>query len=502
MTNPHSPPNIVVVVLDCVRASDFPGGSAGLRGMPFCESLSSECVRFPRATSPAPWTIPSHASLFTGLGPWESGCHWKGSLKLAPEIPRLPTLLASAGYRTMSLSANPIIQPMFGLADGFQSVAWSGWWEPFLRTGSTRAGNQIPTRAGAKPSVLARARKGGLSQLVTESRAVFVKHPVTLESMSRFVQRFRGAKGSASANIATWIEPTFREWLAQTPVDRPVFAFLNLLDAHEPYFRSDPNGESSTGWVTYARLRQEWLGWLTGDWHPTSADLELLHKLYRGMIRSMDRRLELLVAALRETGRWDDTLLIVTSDHGQAFGEHGTLFHMLRVDDPLIRIPLWVRFPRGEHGGTRAVGWTSLIDIAPTALELATGRPKAFPSAVPINSLFDRERARPAVSVSDGIVWNHFREKFSEEQMRKFDRVWAAAYSGSTKVVVDVEGGQITAYDVDSDPMERTDLWGSQSDALGGLAEAASQAGRLTAGVKRDSIDPEVMDRLRAWGYV
>ncbi|MCI4351653.1 MAG: sulfatase-like hydrolase/transferase, partial [Thermoplasmata archaeon] len=68
--------------MDCVRARDFPGGPEPVTGMPTVEALAKESVQFPRAVSPAPWTIPSHASLFTGLYPWEHGVTMVGEVAL------------------------------------------------------------------------------------------------------------------------------------------------------------------------------------------------------------------------------------------------------------------------------------------------------------------------------------------------------------------------------------------------------------------------------------
>src|ERR1700693_5078851 len=110
-------PDLLVVVMDCVRASDFPGGTSPVPGMPTAEKLVRESIRFPRAISVAPWTIPSHASLFTGLYPWENGVHMLRELRLDPSVPTLAGMLAKAGYSTFSLSSNGFICPDIGLVN-------------------------------------------------------------------------------------------------------------------------------------------------------------------------------------------------------------------------------------------------------------------------------------------------------------------------------------------------------------------------------------------------
>jgi len=302
--------------------------------------------------------------------------------------------------------------------------------------------------------------------------------------------------------MARWIEPTFAEWVARTPAETPIYAFINLLDAHEPYFRRPSSGPALASWLKYATTRQDTISWLTGKVTPSPDDLELIHGLYRQMIQGMDARIQALVEALRVSGRWDNTVLILTSDHGQAFGEHGMVFHMLRVDEQLIRIPLYLRLPGGEQGGTVAKGWANLIDVAPTALGLAEVPYTTFPSAVDLSALIDRERFQPVVAISDGIIWKHFRNKFNAERTRAIDRVFATAYLGDKKVVVDTVDQRISAYDIVRDPAESTDLWANESEALRPLADAATAAGLKTSGATLAELTPDVEDRLKAWGYI
>jgi len=503
MAVPGRPPDIVVVVLDCVRAADFVGGSPGIGGMPFCEELRRESIAFPRAISPSPWTIPSHATIFTGLPPWETGCHWKGSLQLADRFSRVPAVLQEQGYRTMSLSANPLIEPSFGLVEGFQQVAWSGWWEPFLRYATPHPPHGLPASKTGVASRLAarRQRKGPVDFLIKKVRPSIIQHPVVMVAGNRFVHGLRQERGEETRSIARWLEPTFADWVGGVPHDQPLYAFINLLDAHEPYF---PDGDRLRGlskWRDYAATRQDPVAWMNGDWKATAENFELIHDLYREMIAGMDRRLRGIVDALKANGRWDRTALIVTGDHGQAFGEHGTLFHFFRVDEQLVRVPMWLRLPGGAQGGTEGRGWASLVDIAPTVFELS-GRPRSVHrSAYSLTSLTDAERPEPAVAISDGIVWGHFRSRFRPEGVDKFDRVYAAAYSGDWKVVADMRTNSQSAYDVARDPGETRNEW-TDSDALSRLSVVARAAGARTTSGTPSELTEDVEDRLTAWGYV
>ncbi len=501
MSSATSKPNILVVVLDCVRAADFIGGSPGITGMPFAEELRRESVVFPRAISPAPWTIPSHASLFTGLPPWETGCHWKGDLRLSSQIPRLSSALAAAGYRSMSLSANPVIEPSFGLLDGFQQAAWSGWWEPFVRFSTPRPPHVLPRSENGHRSRLAAIRRGPVDRLIKKVRPTIIQHPSMLVAGNRVVHGLLEERGPGVRDIGQWIEPTFQEWVARVPPDQPVFAFVNLLDAHEPYFPDESVRQGLAGWKEFAATRQDPVAWMNGDWKATPENFALMHRLYREMIVSMDRRLRSIVDTLKVTSRWENTAMVLTGDHGQAFGEHGTLFHFFRVDEQLVRVPMWLRLPHAEQAGTVAKGWASLIDVASTASELA-GRPGQFAgSGNSLTSLIDSQRPEPAVTISDGIVWGHFRSRFTPQNIETYDRVFAAAYAGDRKVVIDAKSQLRRAYDIERDPGESRDEW-TNSAELDRLATFARAAGERTASTAPSALTVDVEDRLKAWGYI
>ncbi|HZY69763.1 MAG TPA: sulfatase [Thermoplasmata archaeon] len=496
-----SRPNVLVVVLDCVRASDFPGGPTA-PPMPFVESLGRESIQFPNAVAPAPWTIPSHASLFTGLYPWEHGAHWRNQVTLDPSIPRLPQWLRAAGYRTLSLSANPLLSPTFRLVDGFDTAAWAGWWEPYLRFGHPERPPLSTENGGSSRAGLAKMRSGGRQDLIQRSRRLFSRYPVLLQGASRFAQGLRDPQGAASASMARWIEPTLDDWLGRRAAGEPVFVFVNLLDSHEPYFANSAEVHGALGWWRYARICQDHLSYLTGERVPNAEEIALLRRLYRAMIRGLDARLAAIVAAFRKHDRWDDSLAVITSDHGQAFGEHGMFYHMLRLDEGLLRIPLYVRLPRSEQAGAKAKGWASLIDVPGTVASACGAEAAPAPSARPLLSLVDADRGEPVLAASDGIVWKHFQDRFTEANRGRFDRVFGAAYSDDRKVVVDASDGTTAAFDVRNDPAEQRDLWGPEQSELAFLQHSASDAARRMLKSSAQELATDVEDRLRAWGYL
>jgi arylsulfatase A-like enzyme len=500
MPDGPSRPNFLVVVMDCVRASDFAGGSAPVENMPWTERLLRESFVFPRAVSVAPWTIPAHASLFTGLYPWEHGCHARGSLTLNADIPRLAEMLRPLGYASFSVAANPFINSSFGLVKGFDRAAWGGWWESYARLPRSQPPSEAGLDGASEDSLLLRLRRGRLGTTLVNRLDDAYRRPYLLDAANRVIHGLRTRDIPGGAGVSPWIEPTLDRWIDSVEADRPFFAFVNLVDAHEPYFANPEVVATWRQYLEYSRTRQDHIGYAAGKWSLDPESAELLHRLYRASIRAIDRRLARLEQILARHGRWDDTAMILTSDHGQAFGEHGVLFHMFRPDDCELRIPLVYR-PAGGTSHRVARGWATLVDVAPTLLAAAGADRPNLPSAVPLDRLVSSDRPGPALSMSDGLIFGHVRTRFEPARRDLFDRVWGVAYQGNRKVLVESGSRSVREYDVAADPEERQNVYARRSESVDPLEGSAREVTRLMTSAPRVAPSPEVADRLRSWGY-
>lgn len=502
LTDTERAPTIAIIVLDCVRASDFPGHPGHAAKMPFCEALLAESLRFQNAVSPASWTIPGHGALFTGFPPEDTGCHWRGDLRLTNRYRTLAEVLHLSGYRTFALSANPIVCPEFDLTRGFERAAWAAWWEPYLRYGEPKSPpHQIPSAGPSAPVLLDRMRADWLNPLVKRAVAPVQHSPFIIEELTSLAQRIHASSPADGWSVARWIEPTVEKWLSSVRRDDPLFLFVNFVDAHEPYFRDTDGDHGLADYLRYVRTRQDNIGYIAGEWRARPGELERIHHLYVRMIENMDRRVQRIVDGLRAADRWQNTLLFLTADHGQCFGEHGHLFHFLRVDDPLVRVPLWLRSPNHFRAGEASQTWASLIDVMPTALEFA-GVKAAID--LPGESLLrseSAERRRPVTVVSDGLPWGHFRRRFSPVQLRAIDSIHIAAYAGSRKLVVDENPPSVRLFDVESDQAETTDCYDSSNLAAQRLRDVARSIAWKMDRTARVATTPDVDERLRAWGY-
>jgi arylsulfatase A-like enzyme len=492
-------PNVVIIVLDCARADTVRAMCLGpTPQLPFVSWLLEQAVWFPRTAAPSAWTIPSHASLFTGLNPWEHRVHYKSSLRLDQNTPTLATTLRASGYATFLASANGFLSPPSGLLNGFEVTAWGESWERLLRISSKvipASGNNC---GATTPEPLTARLATVVPELGFRGYAA-----IAMDAANYFVARVRNPSAEFYPTISRWIEPTFERWLAQQNGRTPILAFVNLYDAHEPYFLTPELRREPGTWGKFARNPVDGTGFLAGE-HPLSPELcQVQHRLYRSILIQLDRRVQTIVEALRRAGRWENTLFVLTSDHGQCFGEHDYLYHERRIWEPIARIPLVVRFPNGVHGGREASGWASLVDVYPTVMDLAgvsSPRPRG---SFGLEQLLTTPRPAPTWSIADGIFRSerNVQSFGSPERANYWDRVLVAGYDGTTKIILDATSGQFEYYNVESDPAESVNL--TQSPERGGpdMASMAAAYGRELLQATPSPPSEEVSKRLRSWGY-
>jgi arylsulfatase A-like enzyme len=441
--------------------------------------------------------------MFTGLYPWEHGVHSLGSVRLPPELPTIAGCLRQAGYASLSVSSNFLINSDYGLVRDFDKAYWGGWWEPYFRLPPEwRLNGKFLNRGDQIRGILRRRGNvkswmGQLPPMLKHNMVFFLRHTYLLDVFQRFLVKLNNIQ--ALDVTSSWIEPTLQTWIGSQPKEVPVFCFINLLDAHEPYFSSPEVIHGFGDWLSYARLRQDRQGWIEGKWRASPRELKILHDLYRHSLNVIDGRLKRIIEVFKEAGRWDDTLFILTGDHGQAFGEHGSIFHISGICDEQVRVPLWVRYPSGDLGGTESQKWVSLVDVKPTVLDVAGVDGISKGSGSSLRSVDKIDRAGPVLTVSDG----HGYVKELSITATRAKALFVAAYKGKWKVIVDVQSDNPPrAFDIAADPKEEKNLWDKDDPELLQLAEEATKAGLAVHEGRSKPPSAEVVERLRTWGYV
>jgi arylsulfatase A-like enzyme len=321
-------PNVLVIILDTVRAASMSFLGYGRNTTPHLAALGTEGVVFEQAYATAPWTLPSHAGMFTGRYPSQLSTDWREPLDNVH--PTLAGELARRGYRTGGFAANHFYTSReSGLARGFEH------YEDYRRT----------------------PRQVLLSNTLTQTRLFWqllqgrglVDRARALARMDLRLQ----VMWTSHRKLAPQATGEFLRWQAGVS-GRPFFAFINLYDAHLPY---DPPAPFDTMFST------------------ERGELDR----YDGGIAFMDDALGRMFGELRRRGVLDRTLVIVSSDHGEAFGEHGLHGHGSSLYRTELHVPLLVRFPAAVTAGTRAAAPVTLRDLAATVLDAAGAAPGTHP---------------------------------------------------------------------------------------------------------------------------
>jgi len=309
---PKRATSVVLVVLDTVRADHCSAYGYERPTTPHLTGLAAEGLLFEQARAVSPWTLPSHASLFTGLLPSQHGCHWEHRW-LLDRFDTLAERLAAAKRETFGVTTNANASALWNLAQGFTT---------FLETWTLR-------------------------------------------------DRHRGLADSGIANAE------IDAWLARRDERQPFFLFVNYADAHLPYAPPPPYdrqfGEAGPGARRLAANGNLLQDVLAGKEQVDDADRAGLAALYDGEVRAADARLGELLALLDRHDVADDTLLIVTSDHGEMLGEGGEVDHQLSLNEALLRVPLVVRYP-GRVRPARIPEPVALTAIKPWIDEIADQR--------------------------------------------------------------------------------------------------------------------------------
>jgi hypothetical protein len=342
-TNPPPvAPNVLLVILDTVRGISTSLGGHERLTTPGLQALAGEGAHFERALAPSSWTLPSHASLLTGRLP--SDLTANHLVPLDSEYPTLAELFRDRGFATGAVVANLHYTGRHtGLDRGFLHY-----------DDAVRGVEQLLSHAMVRQSVLGRQLRRAIVETRSPVDALAALLGFRWELPGRFLLYQR--RGAPDVNSAAL------EWIDALD-GRPFFAMLNYFDAHDPYEPPEP-------------YRSQF----------DSSGVSRSVDRYEGAIRFLDEQVTALADSLRVRDLLDNTILVVTSDHGEQFGEHGLFFHSNSLYPQLIHVPLLIRYPGQIPAGSRVTTPVSLCDVGATVLALS-GDPRQFgtcPSILPL----------------------------------------------------------------------------------------------------------------------
>jgi arylsulfatase A-like enzyme len=368
-------PNIILVVWDTVRADHLSLYGYHSETTPFLDAFASDSVVFEKAYAASPWTLPSHASLFTGLYPSQHGAHAEhmvldASFRTAAEI------FQDNGYQTVCFSNNAYISDYHNMLQGFEDIWFKGQWAEEIERKSS-----------------------GLEKRV-HSFYSWIWNSLNLQFFARFMKNPASLWDNPDASTTT---EAASEWLEKgREGDKPFFLFINYMDAHLPY---NPKEEYAKNFLDGDQLEASYRKdlryppfkyFLDLSLSPYSdSDIAIINGLYDGCLRSLDDALEELVTRVEDLGYGEDTMIIITSDHGEYLGERDRLAHGLGLHDELLHVPLLIRYPVLFEPGTQNEQAVTHVDIFETMLGVAgiAERPEGMPEVRSLSNLDDKYRA-------------------------------------------------------------------------------------------------------------
>ncbi|MFS8815245.1 arylsulfatase A-like enzyme [Thermostichus sp. MS-CIW-19] len=509
-------PNILLIVLDTQRAdrlSCYWSEEERARQVPTSpnlDRLAAESTLFERAIAPAQWTIPSHASLFTGEYP-STHQTVQADLELSPALPTLAELLKLGGYTTVGFCNNPLVGILKnGLRRGFDTFYNYGGALP------TRPpeGNPLPTplnrwlaaytqfwRRLSYPVQNAFARSDTLFQLAL--------HPWFASLWTRLMN-FKGNTAASIADLNGYLQQMARRQLdGQAP---PFFCFVNLMEPHLPYWPPEPfvqkyapyfktNREARDFLREYNAQPYRWMAPLPQPLSPLQA--QVLRDIYDAEVAYQDHLLGSVFETLRHTGLEQNTLVAIVADHGEGLGEHDFVGHAFVVYEELIRVPLILHYPGYFPAGKRVATPVSTRRLFHTLLEAAGFRPSlSLANGAPRVSLqLRREIARLSLSRTlagedpeQGVVLS---EAFPPQillramenrndnllQARACYDTRRALYEGVTKLIQ--TGDRPSLYNLEQDPAELQDLLAAGIPSEPGSLSPQAWLDRLRQGLRQ-----------------
>jgi arylsulfatase A-like enzyme len=426
--SPDAPrqPNVLLISIDTLRPDRLGSYGHERDTSPALDRIAREGVLFEDVSAASPWTLPSHASLFTGRYPSRHGVK-NHTTRLRRGVPTLASVLRDAGYATKAVVNSHNLSERYGLNRGFQD---------FEYLPEQLEDRSIPNR-GAE--ILAKAR--------------------------------------------TWLEGH---------AQGPYFLFLHFYDVHtdltpgaayREQFVRPYEGEIDGSTKQLDDIRRG-LGTLD------EAGLRYLFDLYDAEIRELDDRLAEFFAWLEERGLAEDTLIVLTSDHGEEFLEHGSVLHGRTYYQEIIRIP-WVMKGPGIPPGTRVAAPVHHVDMAPTLLALA-----GVPAPAGLDGLDLSPVWRAGAALPERTLYAEADHNNAEPDIGRMAR------TPRLKLIYDRLNQRVQLFDLEADPLEQDDR--ALHDA-GPRDELLERVRSFLAGEKeREEIAPpsaEVQEQLRQLGY-
>ncbi|WP_049927383.1 sulfatase [Halopiger goleimassiliensis] len=401
--------NVILVVLDTVRAKQLGLYGRDIDPMPNLSEFSEDATVFERAYTNAPWTLPAHASLFTGKLPSEHGCHG-GSLGFTTDHQALAEAFSNLGYRTYGVSNNIWISDHFEFDDGFDEFYKE--WQLFRSTREIGHISREKERDLTTSDLIKKLLRG--NPLINVTNGLYAK----------FLYRRNDFGGKRTTRHLSSLVNDASE---------PFFLFVNYMEGHAPFIEHNCTSkfvpEEIDNIDRYTDLSGSSLEYHVGDTEISDAEFDIMESLYDGELNYLDCQLGRLFEAVRDDGQLSDSIVVIVGDHGENIGDHGLMAHRFSVHDTLLHVPLVIRHP--EYGrGVRVADPVDFRDLYQwLTSDPSQTSPTTLPSEGPIVAEYLSTEATPE------IRYDSFEFEGSEYDRRKI-----AVLNDEHKLIVSDDG--------------------------------------------------------------
>ena len=461
-----SSPNVILIVMDTVRADHLSLYGYERDTSPNLNKFAENATLYTQAIAPGNMTLTSHASMFTGYSVRQHGAHdqfpGKGHAQpLDSEFETLAEILSGKGYSTLAIVSNmSYLCPGYGLNQGFE------YYDNRSRVNFLR---------GAYPYVI----RQEVRNLLT-----YIFHPSTYDLV------FRRAE-TINNHVFSLLEK-------KTKRNRPLFMFINYMDAHRPYMPPPPfdnffpgkNDDFVSNRYFFAMKKEI----MTFKREINEAERNHLISQYDGGIAYMDFHIGKLLEKLKDLDLYENSIIIITSDHGESFGERNLLEHGMSVYQGVIHVPLIIK-SSGSDEGKVVNEPVSLVDMMPLVLEKLGYKTPAGMRSTGLNSF--------STDPSGYIISESYPSKYYTNLHENYRNIETALYSGKYKFISSTAGKR-ELFDLSVDADEKTNLY-SKGSSISGMMEISLN--NWVSSVEKFSgpsvkIDKDSLERLKSLGYI
>jgi uncharacterized sulfatase len=494
---------------------------------PTVDEFAQGGTTFDWAVSTAQWTVPSHASMFTGLYPTVHQTN-QSYTALSEEIPTLAETLRDNGYRTVGFCNNPLVGVLDnGLKRGFdQFYNYSGY-VPNVpgRRDKRRPFARFKRKQPGAEQVLNKVTSSIERQFGQSSLLLWFSMQEWFVPFWTLTGRFKGDTKQSLHDVADYLR--YHDAIHK---DEPFFMFINMMETHLPYH---PPRKTMERWVPYLkrdreardflkRFNVQSYRWVAPMIEPfTPLEQRVLRDVYDAEVAYQDQQLRRVFRHLKRSGQLDNTMVIIVSDHGESHGDHNFMGHAFVVYNELVHVPLVIHYPAMFPAGKRIEKTVSTRRVFHTILEAAGIEHEAYGHTAHELSLArtveDKDPADEVV-VAEAYPPLNFIQVMKLNNPEAIDAFRVrmtrrAIYDGGYKLMT-VDDRPDELFNMVDDPFEEQNLLGntvghekhllSLERALEDyivLAEAHRDG--TAAGREIDLSDnPELLDRLRGLGYI